>query len=427
MEKYHSYKFSGVEWIGEIPSSWETPRLKFLISKTFGGEVIDKSFWGDGDEVLYTTSKIIHKSNYGSFNDERRTTTDDLLLSRNGDGIVHIPPNGCIYTNVVQLIRIKTGFNRRFLWYSLTHQVKPLNSFSDGDFIVSLNKEQWFNLLTPHPSLKEQHQIVLYLDSKIEFIDKLISIKENKINLLIEKRTTLINHVVTKGLKPNVKMKDSGVEWIGEIPEGWLKSKLKYKLKIIGRIGYRGYTVEDLVDEEQGVITLSPSNIVEGELNLEKRTFLSYKKYYESPEIIIEHNDIIYVQRGSTIGKSTIIPINHPEMTINPQLVILKKFDCVPRFIYYFMKSEVIGIQTSNQISGGSTPLITQNSIENFIIVLPITLEEQTDIVEYLDSKTKEINDLVKLEQKKIDLLKEYRQSLITEVVTGKIKVTTDD
>ena len=128
MKSYSSYKDSGVEWIGEIPCHWDKPKLKHNIILSFGGEVIDKSFWGDGNEILYTTSKIIHKSNYNGFNDERRTTNQDLLLSRNGDGIVHIPDDGCIFTNVVQLIRINNEVDRRFLWYSLTFQIKPLNS-----------------------------------------------------------------------------------------------------------------------------------------------------------------------------------------------------------------------------------------------------------------------------------------------------------
>jgi len=190
-------KDSGVEWIGQIPVNWSTPTLKHLIVESFGGEVIDKSFWGDGDEILYTTSKKIHKSDYPDFDNDRRTTKKDLLLSRNGDGVVHIPPEGCIYTNVVQLIRLQKNINRVFLWYSLTSQIKPLNSYSDGDFIVSLNKKQWFNLKIPLPHSEEQKKIVSSLDKQVKLIDKIESNEKKRLVLLKEYRQSLIFSVVT--------------------------------------------------------------------------------------------------------------------------------------------------------------------------------------------------------------------------------------
>ncbi|MHA8077848.1 restriction endonuclease subunit S [Aquirufa antheringensis] len=435
MKRYSKYKSSKFKWMGDIPESWTFTKNRYGFIKSNNGSNTDES-----TPVLSLTTKGVKIKQNLDFGKSSESYIGHQLVEV-GD-IVFTPRDfdqtpilsdvskyfGCI-SNLYIVDKTKDNVLNHFVnyyWYGLKYSVNYFKNFSHG-MRFSFNRFQFDEIPLIIPPLSEQQQIVQFLDEKTELIDRLISTKERKINLLKEQRTSLINQVVTKGLNPNVKMKDSGVEWIGEIPKEWLKSKLKYKCKIIGRIGYRGYTVEDLVNEGQGVITLSPSNIVDGELNLEKRTYLSYEKYYESPEIILEHNDIVYVQRGSSIGKSTIIPINHPEMTINPQLVILKKFNCIPRFIYYFMKSEIVGVQTQNQISGGSTPLITQNSVENFIIVLPKTNQEQQQIVEHLDSKTKEIDDLVQLEQKKIDLLKEYRQSLISEVVTGKIKVTTDE
>jgi len=275
----------------------------------------------------------------------------------------------------------------------------------------------------PVPPLSEQQQIVSFLDTKTSLIDSLFEKTQRKIELLKEKRTSLINEVVTKGLNPNVEMKDSGVEWIGDIPSSWFISKVKFISKVYGRIGFRGYKTTDLVEEGEGVITLSPSNIYEGKLVLNKKTYLSYEKYYESPEIIIKSDDIVYVQRGSTIGKSTIIPKEHPEMTINPQLIIIKDHKSSPRLTYYLMNSKLISIQTQNELNGGSTPMISQNSVENFIIPISKSIDEQQQIVEYLDEQTQLIDKTVSIEEKRIELLKEYRQSLISEVVTGKRKV----
>ena len=432
MKTYDSYKDSGIEWIGELPSNWKVRQIRSLFQER--KEVVsDKDY-----EPLSVTKKGIVKqldnvAKTDNNDSRKKVLTNDYVINSRSDrkgssGLSRYDGSVSVINIVLKMITDVSDV--RYYEYIFKSYDFIEEFFRNGKGIVwdlwSTRYSEMKYIKISLPPLSEQEQIVSYLDEKTSLIDEMVEKKKRKIELLKEYRTSLINTVVTKGLNPDVPMKDTGIEWIGEIPDEWVNSKLKYNSKIIGRIGYRGYTVDDLVDEGQGVITLSPSNIDDGELNLEKRTFLSYEKYYESPEIIIEHDDIIYVQRGSSIGKSSIIPFNHPEMTINPQLVILKKFNCIPRFIYYFLKSEVITTQTNIQISGGSIPLITQNSVENFIVVLPKSKEEQSQIVEYLDSKTKEIDDLVQLEQKKIDFLIEYRQSLISNVVTGKIKVVSE-
>ena len=153
------------------------------------------------------------------------------------------------------------------------------------------------------PPLSEQQQIVSFLDNKTTLIDSLIKKTQRKSELLKEKRTSLINEVVTKGLNPNVEMKDSGVEWIGEIPISWELTKMKFEVEIFGRIGFRGYTTEDIVNEGEGVITISPSNIKNDVFNLENRTYLSWEKYHESLEIKIFKDDIILVKRGQQLEK----------------------------------------------------------------------------------------------------------------------------
>lgn len=217
--------------------------------------------------------------------------------------------------------------------------------------------------------------------------------------------------------------KDSGIEWIGEIPSHWEKSKVKYVSDIFGRIGYRGYTVEDLVDENEGCITISPGNIYEDKFTLENRTYLSWEKYYESPEIMIYPNDIILVKTGSTIGKTCIIPDNVKEMTINPQLIVLKNIKMYNRYMFYITTCRYFKQLFFNEQTGGTTPTISQEKINDFFVVNP-PISEQEQIVSYLDEKTSQIDKTIDIEKKKIELLKEYRQSLISNVVTGKIKVT---
>ena len=273
------------------------------------------------------------------------------------------------------------------------------------------------------PPLHEQDKIVEYLDRKTTLIDSLLEKTVRKIELLKEKRISLINEVVTKGLNPDVEMKDSGVEWIGEIPSHWVISKIKFECEIIGRIGFRGYTTEDIVDEGDGVVTLSPSNILNDEFNLKNRTFLSWEKYHESPEIQIFHSDIILVKTGSTIGKAAIIPEGVSEMTINPQLVVLKRIKPLNRYLFAQTTCRFIKESFGLEQTGSTTPTISQEKIKEFPLLLP-PLHEQEQIVEYLDEQTSIIDSTITNEEKRIKLLKEYRQSLISEVATGKIKAS---
>jgi len=433
MNRYDSYKDSGVEWIGEIPKGWKTPRLKHSITETFGGEVIDKSYWGEGPETLYTTSKKIHQSDYSNFNDERRTTKKDLLLSRNGDGIVHIPDDGSIYTNVVQLVRIKQEVDRRFLWYSLTFQIKPLNSYSDGDFIVSLNKEQWFNLLTPLPPLSEQQQIVSFLDTKTSLIDSLIEKTQQKIELLKEKRTSLINEVVTKGLNPNVDMKDSGVEWIGEIPSHWKYIPTKYftEEKNGVQTGPFGTQLNTKDYVESGVKVMNQKTLIDENYEIGDE-FISYDKFEELSGFDVQKGDIIMGTRGSfgrgkrtTFGKVSIVPEGLGDLVLHPCLIRIRlKEDFVnKRYYYYYINDSTHFLEDIKTTSNSTTiEVIYGITLKDIRIPVP-PLEEQQQIVEYLDEQTQKIDKTISIEEKRIELLKEYRQSLISEVVTGKRKV----
>jgi type I restriction enzyme, S subunit len=213
------------------------------------------------------------------------------------------------------------------------------------------------------------------------------------------------------------KYKESGVEWIGDIPEHWESYKLKRTVNIFGRIGFRGYTIEDIVLEGEGAVTLSPSNIFEGKITYEHRTYLSWTKYYESPEIQIFNKDILFVKTGSTIGKVAIVE-NMPEpMTINPQLVVLKEINCCSEFLTYLMNSDFYQFQVMGFRFGGSTPAMTQESLGKTQIVLP-PLDEQESIACFLDRKTSQIDALIAKKSALLEKLDEKRTALISHAVT---------
>jgi type I restriction enzyme S subunit len=441
MNKYQSYKPSGVEWIGEIPGGWIIGRLGYFsnVYRGSGYQYLNQV----EDDFEKRKERVVRIGDISEFNpiwceyveqfENYRIKKDEILIGGTGHYFgksiyVTDEMEGLIHSyNIIRLV-VKNQCSKYIQYYLSSPMIREqmdMSVLGSGQPFIDLQGLK--DLIILIPEYKEQHQIVQFLDSKTELIDKLVSIKEQKISLLKEQRTSLINQVVTKGLNPKVEMKDSGVEWFGKIPEHWTKSKVKYVSTIFGRIGYRGYTVEDIVSEGEGVITISPSNIKNDIFTIEgENTFLSYEKYEESPEIQIFTNDIILVKTGSTIGKTSIIPCDVPKMTINPQLVVLKELKIDNKYFYYQTVCEYFKKSFLVEQTGSTTPTISQEKINGFPILIP-SRQEQHQIVEHLDSKTKEIDDLVQLEQKKIDILKEYRQSLISEVVTGKIKVTTDE
>ncbi len=180
---------------------FETKRLKDFITYTIGGEVIDVSYWDSGNELTYTAGKNPVLSNFNKFPNRKRTTKNDILIARNGDGFVHIPKLNSMFTNVVQLVRLSKKVDIKFIWYCLEDIKFKINRMSNGDFIASLNKEMWFNSFLNIPPLEEQIKIATYLDEKTKKIDNITKTIKTKITLLKEFRKTLINDTVTGKIK----------------------------------------------------------------------------------------------------------------------------------------------------------------------------------------------------------------------------------
>jgi len=218
--------------------------------------------------------------------------------------------------------------------------------------------------------------------------------------------------------------KDSGVEWLGPMPIDWDVTKLKYTASIYGRIGFRGYTVSDIVDEGEGAIVLSPSNIEQDRFTLEKRSYLSWDKYYESPEIMVSEGDVLMVKTGSTFGKSTIISLIDEPMTINPQMALIKDSKVDSRFLTYLLNSTLIKAKIEVNNTGSGMPTMTQENINRFPVPRPSD-ELATQIANFLDHETAKIDTLIEKQQQLIKLLKEKRQAVISHAVTRGLPSTT--
>ena len=273
----------------------------------------------------------------------------------------------------------------------------------------------------PYPTLVEQKKIAKILDDKVKNIDNIIAETQESISELKKYKQSLITEVVTKGFDDNVEMKDSGIECIGKIPKNWQIIPLKYLATINGRIGYRGYTTEDIVNAGEGAITYSPSNIsnmvVQDNTGL---TYISWEKYEESPEIKVKDNDIIFCKTGSGYGKSGIIDNLNLEATINPQLVIIRSK--INNYLINYLNSNVAMYQIETIVGGSTMPTISQEKLLSLKIILP-TESEMIRICSYLNVQIGNIDEIIRIKEKIISKYQNYKKSMIYEYVTGKREV----
>lgn len=437
MRKYPKYKDSGIDWVGEIPEIWVIWKLKHfgnvILGKMLNNEEKPNTFlkpYLKASNVYWEKISIDEiKQMYFSAHEIKRyrVKKDDLLVNEGGDvgraAIWNNEIEECYIQNSVHKITFKKDNSKFFLYLMIAYTAKDFfNSIVNQVSIAHLTYEKLIEIPFPRPILPEQHSIAQFLDHKTDQIDRFIANRRKQIELLKEQKAAIINKAVTKGINPSAKMKDSGIEWIGEVPEHWSVTKLKFVSKIFGRIGFRGYTINDLVEKGEGAITISPSNMKANEMNFESCTYISWFKYEESPEIKIFNDDVLFVKTGSTYGKVSMVENLQEPATINPQILVFKKIKTNPMFFFHQLRSKLIQAHVKTSVIGGTIPTISQEKIGNYYFLLPNKVEQGL-IIEHITNETKIIDELITKYQKQIDLMQEYRTALISQAVTGKIDV----
>ena len=437
MKTYDSYKDSGVEWIGEIPQKWECIRLGML--GNFSSSGIDKKSNEDETPVrMVNYTDIIQSRKYnpiqtGDKEYMRVTTPQSKLMEhrlRRGDmvfipssetnedlgfsSLIDFEENDIVYSYHILRYKTKKPIFHYYKKYLINHH-SVLNQFScesKGTTRQIIGRDVFNNIRVVLPPLSEQQQIVSFLDTKTSLIDSLIEKTQRKIEILKEKRTSLINKAVTKGLNPNAEMKDSGVEWIGEIPSHWETNKLKFLSKII-----YGVSPPDTTYNDEGVGTI----LINGPVEYSKTDFGYTRslKWTTEPKKFTTKGSLLFCLRGSTTGRMN---ITHTDVSIGRGVCSINSIEN-QWFLIYSMFSVRRWIQ--DQISGSTFPSVTSDDVNNYTICSS-PINEQQQIVEYLNEQTQLIDKTISIEEKRTKLLKEYRQSLISSVITGKIKVTED-
>ncbi|MBF0266898.1 MAG: restriction endonuclease subunit S [Gammaproteobacteria bacterium] len=430
IKTYAKYKDSGVEWLGEIPEEWEVKKLKYLLT-----EVNIRS--ETGSETLLSLSKyrgIIPKSSLEEKSGLAKTLIgykkvfkDTLVINKmqavNGllgvskvSGITS--PDYSIYKTDINYNSIDyIGYLLKLPLY-LSEYKKVVTGVMEG--FIRLYTDDLYNIYAYLPSITEQTTIANFLDKKTAQIDQAIALKQKQIELLKERKQIIIQNAVTKGINPNVKMKDSGIDWIGEIPEHWDLKVMKYVIKDIGDVDH--YMPETIDNGVPYVMTGDLKELV-SEISFDSCKQVSHKDYIRLSKKIKSSKGDVILARYATIGTVSYIDknidflVSYSCVTIKPDPEKL-----IGLYLFYYFKSNSFAQQIQAHINTNTQGNVGTNDIRNVKIALP-PLSEQLMVVKFSQKESNKFDTLIMHQNKQIDKLKEYKSTLINSAVTGKIKV----
>jgi type I restriction enzyme S subunit len=449
-QAYPEHKDSGVDILNNIPSHWNVMQLKRSVNGCVNG------IWGgepEGDEnntiVLrvadFDRSRLLIKDEGYTYRKielkekaKRSLKRGDLLLEKSGGGektlvgqvVLFDKSFEAVTSNFIAKMTPNDGFDSRYLNYVFSRFYEEKINFcsiKQNTGIQNLDSESYLTEKFGFPTHFEQVVIANFLDYETAKIDALIEKQQQLIQLLKEKRQAVISHVVTKGLKPDAPMRDSGVEWLGKVPEHWVSCSLRrYTTFIDGDRGAAYPNENDLRND--GVVFLSSKNIIGGLIDLAEVNFISHEKFMQLNRGKALDGDLIVKVRGSAgrigeLAKFEAHEIGYDTAFINAQMMIIRTSEgllsdylrLVSQSLYWTEQLYVGAYGTAQQ-------QLSNEVFSNLYIVVP-PLKEQALIVETLEQNVSAINELVNKAQKAISLMQERRTALISAAVTGKIDV----
>ena len=411
-------KDSGIEWIGKIPKEWGIVKFKYLHKGLNTGEAIDKEYWESdaGPNAFYTAGLTPIRTGYSNFPTWKETGENDLLLARNGTPYVYLPVSKAYYTDHIIRAAMSRHVNRRFIRYCLQQSIASI--VVDSVSIPTWSATLWNNQILTWPSAIEQERIAAFLDAECAEIDTVLEKTRASIEEYRKLKQAVITQAVTKGVRGDRPMKDSGIEWIGEIPEEWDCKKVKYVTSI-----------------SRGIFNHRPRNderCYGGEYPfIQTGDVAGAQKYIES-----------YSQTLNELGKSVskCFPKGTLTMTIAanvgdaailgfdaffPDSVVgfIPNADINDEYLYYIfkaMKPEFVRTAIkSTQFN------LNVERIRDLFVPVVVQKSEQLEIAEYLNTKCADIDALIAKKQQYLTEIENYKKSLIYEYVTGKKEVKT--
>jgi len=436
IERYVSYKDSGVEWLGEVPEDWGVKRLKDLTKILTCGFASTPQYVSVENGVPFLSAQNVRPnrldlSKYNYISKElhkqltkyRRPLKGDVLVTRVGAGIgdaciVDIDLGFSIYVSLTH-IRTSNEIIPSFLVYFFgTNYLSILNKAGtpDGGGQGNLNVKNVNRFLIATPSISEQKSIAGYLDNKTSQIDQEINLLTQKAEQYGKLKQSLINETVTQGLDKSVAMKDSGIEWIGDIPEHWEVKRIKE----ISTINKSSLSEKTQLDYEFEYIDIGSVTYGIKGYSTERMTF---KDSPSRAKRIVEKGDTIISTVRTYLKAIASISENVQDLIVSTGFAVISpKWQLNEKYCSYVLTSEFIIDEINAKSKGVSYPAITATEIGGLLFLMP-PIEEQNIISIYLDEKTNQIDTITQTINNKISKLKELRKTLINDVVTGKIKV----
>ncbi|MDP1318057.1 restriction endonuclease subunit S [Acinetobacter lwoffii] len=432
-QKYAEYKDSGVEWVDDIPSTWEVKPVFALFTPE-----MEKNLDGIETNVLSLSyGRIIQRdveNNHGllpeSFNTYQIVNDGDIILRltdlQNDKRSLRVglaTQKGIITSAYLKLSALKE-IDPKFA-YRLLHSYDTTKVFygMGGGLRQSMKFEDFRRLPILVPPKSEQTQIANFLDHETAKIDTLIAKQEKLIELLKEKRQAVISHAVTKGLNPDVTMKDSGVEWLGQVPEHWITSKLKYFAVIQG-----GFAFSSDLFIEEGIQVLRIGNVYQNSLSLDRQPIFIANDLVKKYEDFIVKKDDVLISLTGTLGKRdygfAIKVETNDQYLLNQRVAKISPNKNIDTdFMVYVLWSESYLTQLYSLPSGTKQANLSNSDVLGIEIVVPPTMQEQKQIARYIKEKLEKFDEMISKAESAIQLMQERRTALISSAVTGKIDV----
>ena len=431
-------KDSGIEWIGEIPSDWSIGRIKynFYLKGRIGWQGLKANEFIDDGPFLVTGTDFengsVNWSTCYHISEERymeapeiHVENGDLLITKDGTvgkvAYINNKPEKVSLNSHLLIIRPSNQlYCNKFLFWVIQSPVfdKYFLLSQNGTIMASLSQEKINNFSFPLPSIETQQHIATYLDRKCSQIDAIIARQQEVIEKLKAYKLSVISEAVTKGLDPNVPMKDSGVEWIGEIPKNWETSKLKFMGHFVN-----GYAFPSSSFTDDGVRVMKIANIQPMEISWTDESYVDVSEYDKLPMYRVEQGDLVFALTRPIINGGIKVAIfdGKEKVLLNQRNAMFKGLSRVlPLWMYYVMQNQMYVQKFALYIDGtGQQPNISTNEISEIEIPVP-PIEVQKQIIIKLNEVMASIEKLVSLKEQVIKKLTDYKKSLIYEVVTGK-------
>lgn len=436
---YPAYKDSGVPWLGQVPEGWEPKKIKYVVNYIGSGKtprggaeiytddgimiLRSQNVYDDGlrlKDVAYVTPEV------EALQINTRVQPADVLLNITGASIGRssIVPGDLPTANVNQHVCIfrpqKTKIDPKFLHAFFCSSIgkEQVTSNENGTSREGLNFQQAGNLHLVLPPLEQQNAIADFLDKKTAEIDDLIAKKEELLRLLAEQRTALITHAVTKGLNPNAPMKPSGIDWLGDVPEGWDVVRLRHLLADPLKYG-ANESAEFEVRSDPRYIRITD---VREDGTLREETFRSLPEQVAAP-YLLEDGDILLARSGATVGKTFIYKPSWGRAAFAGYLIRARVNErVIPDFLYDYLQSKAYWSWLGAAFIQATIQNVSAEKYADLPVPVP-PCEEQQDIVDKIATETASLDKVSKEVQRAVGHLREYRTAVITNAVTGKIKV----